>query len=161
MDQKNPVPTATEPALTSMAAFLLPYGVKHHECGVILLRHKEANRTILITPGGYRQNGESAHDCVRRNLRNQLGMETNDVRASVARVRGHHDQERIIQCFTTQDFRIVSKPAPGHERVQASLQEALGWAFDGRYADDATTIQIFALYTELLAQGLIKPLRFH
>lgn len=144
-----------------MAAFLLPYGVKHHECGVILLRHQEHGRTILTTPGGYRRDGESAYDCVLRNLRRQLGMEASDVRASVARVCGHPDQERIVQCFTTQDFRIVSKPAPGHERVQASLQEALGWALDGRYADDATTIQVFALYTELLAQGLIKPLRFH
>lgn len=114
----------------------------------------------LTTVGGRRHDNESAYDCVRRHLLDQLGIEASIIHAAAARVCGHPGQEVWAQCLTTEKFFFAKKPGPGYERVLVSLKEALGWAIDGKLTDDAATIQVLSLNAGLTAYGKIDPIYF-
>jgi ADP-ribose pyrophosphatase YjhB (NUDIX family) len=83
---------------------------------ILLIRHQNHHdgRSYWLLPGGGREEEESEEDCVRREMREETGLDVRVERLLFERVATHPKQ--IYQSYKTYLCMVVSgEPSPGYE----------------------------------------------
>jgi 8-oxo-dGTP pyrophosphatase MutT (NUDIX family) len=128
-------------------------GLLHLKDGRVLLCRKKHSTALLILPGGKRENGETAQECLRRECREELGAveianlrHLGDYESPAA---GHEDKTVKIELFAGE---LLGNPA-----AQAEIKELVWFGPQDDAALLAPSLRD-VIFPDLWRRGLIGPI---